>query len=83
MFAFKLCVSFYLEEFVNLSEVDPLLGIQFVDVAAVSIHEVQTKSHNLQRKRESDQIWIRAAQTYFNIDVRNNLKCNIYQSTWH
>lgn len=37
----------YLEKLINLGQVDPLLGIQLVDVAAVSIHEVQAKAHDL------------------------------------
>lgn len=37
----------YLEELVNLGEVDPLLGVQFVDVAAVSVHQVEAEPHHL------------------------------------
>lgn len=32
------CTPPYLEELVDLGEVDSLLGVQLVDVAAVSIH---------------------------------------------
>lgn len=37
----------YLEELVNLGQIDPLLGIEFVNIAAVSIHKVQAKAHDL------------------------------------
>lgn len=39
--------SSYLEKLVNLSEVDPLLGVQFVDVAAVPVHKVEAEPHHL------------------------------------
>lgn len=37
----------HLEKLVNLGQVNPLLGVQFVDVAAVSVHEVQAEPHHL------------------------------------
>lgn len=37
----------YLEKLVNLGEVDSLLGVQFIDVAAVPVHQVQAKPHHL------------------------------------
>lgn len=41
----------YLEKLVDLAQVYSLLGIQFVDVAAVSIHEVQAEAHHLEKRR--------------------------------
>lgn len=41
----------YLKELVNLGEVDPLLGVQLVDVAAVPVHQVEAEPHHL-RVRE-------------------------------
>lgn len=39
--------TLYLEKLVNLGQVNSLLGIQFVDVAAVSIHQVEAEPHHL------------------------------------
>lgn len=36
-----------LEELVDLAEVDSLLGIQFVNITDVAIHQIQTKPHHL------------------------------------
>lgn len=44
-------VPLYLEKLVDLAQVYSLLGIQFVDVAAVSIHEVQAEAHHLEKRR--------------------------------
>lgn len=40
----------YLKKLVDLGEVDPLLGVQFVDVAAVPIHQVEAEPHHLRFK---------------------------------
>lgn len=37
----------YLEKLVNLGQINSLLGIKFVNIAAVSIHKVQAKAHDL------------------------------------
>lgn len=37
-----------LKEFIDFAEVDSLLGIQFVNVADISIHQVETKTHYLE-----------------------------------
>lgn len=37
----------YFEELVNLAQVDPLLGIEFVDITHVPVHQVQTEAHHL------------------------------------
>lgn len=37
----------YLEKLVNLGQINSLLGIKFVNIAAVSIHKVQAKPHDL------------------------------------
>lgn len=37
-----------LKELIDFAEVDPLLGIQFVNVTDVSIHQVETKTHDLE-----------------------------------
>lgn len=41
----------YLEKLVNLSQINSLLGIKFVNIAAVSIHKVQAKPHDLRNMR--------------------------------
>lgn len=37
----------YLEKLVNLGQINSLFGIKFVNIAAVSIHKVQAKPHDL------------------------------------
>lgn len=37
----------YLEKLVNLGQINSLLGIKFVNIAAVSIHKVQAEPHDL------------------------------------
>lgn len=37
----------YFEELVNLAQVDPLFGIEFVDITHVPVHQVQTEAHHL------------------------------------
>lgn len=37
-----------LKELIDFAEVDPLLGIQFVNVTDISIHQVETKTHDLE-----------------------------------
>lgn len=37
----------YFKELVDLAQVDPFFGIQFVDITHVPIHQVQTKAHHL------------------------------------
>lgn len=37
-----------LKELVNFAKVDSLLGIQFVNVTDISIHQVETKAHHLE-----------------------------------
>lgn len=44
--------TLYLEKLVNLGQVNSLLGIQFVDVAAVSIHQVEAEPHDLFLKKD-------------------------------
>lgn len=37
----------YFEELVNLAQVDSLLGIQFVDITYIPVHQVQPEAHDL------------------------------------
>lgn len=37
-----------LKELIDFAEVDSLLGIQFVNVTDISIHQVETKTHYLE-----------------------------------
>lgn len=40
-------MSLYFEELVNLAQVDPLFGVQLVDVTHIPVHQVQTEAHHL------------------------------------
>lgn len=44
-----------LKELINFAEVDSLLGIQFVNVTDVSIHQVETKTHYLEQEGDRAQ----------------------------
>lgn len=40
-----------LKKLINFAKVDSLLGIQLVDVTDISIHQIETKAHHLERER--------------------------------
>ena len=45
----RVYVAAHLEEFVDLCQVESLLGVQFVDVAVVAVYQVQAEPHHLER----------------------------------
>lgn len=46
--------SLYFEELVNLAQVDPLFGVQLVDVTHVPVHQVETEAHHLSPAERQD-----------------------------
>lgn len=54
--------SLYLEKLVNLGEVDSLLGVQFVNVAAVPVHQVEAEPHYLRVSEEHQHLEISTTQ---------------------